>query len=142
MLLLELKYSGETILVKQKLNLATTVENYKTLLKNADYSIGTVLLGISYTMVMIFAMSIPFIVENKFDLTPVYSGYCALISGVAIFLGGTLGKFTIDKPFYPKLAIANLIQLLVALAMLLSSAYINGLWTMMIFVFFIHLFQV
>jgi len=141
MLLLELRYSGETIVIKQKLQLKTTVENYKTLLKNADFSIGTVLLGVSYTMVMIFGMSIPFIVEEQFHLSPVYSGYCALISGVAIFLGGSLGKFTIDKPFYPKLAIANLIQLLVALLMLISSNWISGLWPMMVFVFIIHLFQ-
>lgn len=141
MLILELKFSGETIASKQKLNISRTIENYKTLLRNADFSIGTVLLGISYTMVMVFAMSIPFIVENKFGLTPVYSGYCALISGVAIFLGGTLGKFTIDRPFYPKLAVANMIQLLVALMMLISSTYFSGLWTMMLFVFVIHLFQ-
>lgn len=141
MLILEMKFSGETIKVKQKLNFRSTLTNYQTLMKNADFSIGTILLGVSYTMVMIFGMSIPFIVEQKFHLSPVYSGYCALVSGIAIFCGGTLGKITIDKPFYPKLAIANLIQLVVALLMMLSTNWISGLVPMMIFVFIIHLFQ-
>lgn len=141
MLLLEWIYSGETIVVKQPLRWKAMLQNYKLLLQHRDLSIGTILLGMSYSMVMIFGMSIPFIVEQKFHLTSVYSGYCALVSGLAIFFGGMLGKFTIDKPFYPKLALANGIQVSLALMMMVSAQWISGLLPMMVFVFLIHLFQ-
>ncbi|MFZ4261969.1 MFS transporter [Sphingobacterium sp. HJSM2_6] len=139
--LLEYVFSGETIQKKQEFSLKSILHVYKMLLSHVDFSVGIVLLGFSYTMVMVFGMTIPFIVEHQYHLTPVTSGYCALISGVAIFMGGLLGKLLMNKPFYQKLFFANLLQLIFALLMLLTAPLNLGLPGLLPFVFGIHLFQ-
>ncbi len=139
--ILELLYSGETIQKKQEFSVKSIFNVYKMLLSHVDFSVGIVLLGFSYTMVMVFGMTIPFIVEHEYHLTPVTSGYCALISGVAIFLGGLSGKLLINKPFYQKLFVANTIQLVFAVLMMVTAHLQLGLAGILPFVFVIHLCQ-
>ncbi|QES88436.1 MFS transporter [Rhizosphaericola mali] len=141
MLLLELKYSGETIIEKQSLKLKNVFQVYSKLLSAKDFSIGILVLGFSYGMVMVFGMSIPFIVEHHFHLSPVESGYCALSSGVAIFFGGFLSKKMIDRPFYKKLWLAAISEMIVALFMLFTSGWSLPLFALIGLVMLIHFWQ-
>ncbi len=141
LLVLELIYSGETVVTKQKLAIGNVVHIYKTMLKTKEYSIGVIILGISYAMVMVFAMSMPFIVENQLHLSPVVTGYCALASGVAIFFGGLLSKKWVDKSLYKKLWFANGIQLMIALGMIFSGGSTIQLMLMMGLAVIIHFWQ-
>lgn len=141
MLLLEIRYSGETIKIRQPFDFKSIIKVYKMLLSHVDFTVGIILLGFSYTMVMVFGMSIPFIVEHSYHLSPIVSGYSALLSGVAIFLGGISGKLLINRPFYQKLFVANMIQMITALLMFLSANLSIGLPGLLLFVFIIHLCQ-
>lgn len=141
MLLLELRYSGETIIHKQPFRFSDNFAVYKNLLQSTDFSLGIIVLGLSYSMVMIFGMSIPFIVEDVYRLSPLYSGYCALISGVAIFCGGLYSKTLLHKPVYKKLQLANTCQLFIVTVMLTTAVYFTQLLQMMVFVFLIHFWQ-
>lgn len=141
MLLLELKFSGETIVSRQPFQFKHIFNIYKYLLNAADFSLGIIVLGLSYGMVMVFAMSIPFIVEHEYHLSAMYSGYCALLSGLAIFSGGFLGKKWVDKPIYRKLQLANIWQLVVVAFMLFTATIIHSLFPMMLFIFLIHFWE-
>ena len=141
MFLLELYYSGETIAQKRTLDLVHSFNVYKLLLRAADFSWGIVVLGFSYCMVMVFGMSIPFIIEHEYNLSPLFSGYCALISGVAIFLGGLLSKNMMHKPVFQKLQLATFAQLALVILMFATAGYFHSLPALMVFVFLIHLWQ-
>ncbi|MBC9933029.1 MFS transporter [Chitinophaga qingshengii] len=141
MLLFELIYGGETIKERMTFHPRTIWNTYKTLFSTMDFSLGMVILGLSYGMVMVFGMTIPFIVEQGFHASPVVTGYCALGSGAAIFTGGLLAKRYIKKPFLHKLVIANGAQLGIALLMYVAGGIYMSIASIMVFVVFIHSFQ-
>ncbi len=141
MLLLELKFSGETLVKRQKFSLKNIFHVYGELLSASDFSIGIFILGFSYSMVMVFGMSIPFIVERQFNLSAVTTGYCALASGVSIFLGGLFSKMMMDKPFFRKLLLANYFQLVLSMVMLGTALYFHNLYVILCFVMLIHFWE-
>ncbi|MHA4894589.1 MFS transporter [Pedobacter sp. PWIIR3] len=137
-LILELIFSGETIKQKMAFNLKTIGSVYAGMIKTASFTLGIVMLGLSYAMVMIYNMTGPFIIEHQLGLSPVVAGYSSLILGVAVMLGGLTGKLTIDRPFNKKLMINLWLQLGFGIIMLISSAYVSTLYSMICFAFMIH----
>lgn len=117
MLVLELIYSGETIAAYKPFHLKTILNTYREFLSAKDFSIGVLVLGLSYSMVIIFGMSAPFIIEHVFHYSPVITGYASLCSGVSLLTGGMLSRMLIDKPFHKKLKLGNLVQFGIALLM-------------------------
>ncbi len=99
MLLIEWFFSGEAFTDLKPFKRKHIAETYRTVLRAPDFSMGLVVLGLTYGMVMSFAMSAPFIVENHFGFSPVVTGYCALISGFGIMSGGILGRSLSTLPF-------------------------------------------
>lgn len=138
MLLLELVFGGETIKKPKAFQLETIVAIYKKLFKARDFTLGIVVLGLSYAMAIIFGMSAPFIIEQQFHLSAVTTGYCALFSGIALFFGGLLSKYLINQPFYAKIRSANLIQCLIAAFMFLAAGFYHSIFSIMVFVALLH----
>jgi len=139
MFVLELIYSGESINVKHHFHPKSIFNVYKTLLSSADFTFGIVVLGISFGTLMIFSMSAPFIVEHQFHLSPVATGYCALLSGLSIFIGGIVGKMIKAGSLSTRLILSNTIQLvLIGLMYFLTSIY-TSLPFLMTFVVLIHM---
>lgn len=136
--ILELCFSGETLKEKAAFKLKSISQTYGKLLQTRDFSIGVVILGISYCMVMCFNMSIPFIVEHKFHLTPVATGYCALCSGSAILLGGLIGRKLSINFIFNKIWYFTLLQTVGIVLMLFLAQYLNNIFLLMAFVIFIH----
>lgn len=135
----ELAFSGESIKEKKVFNASYFTNAYKTIFKEADYVAGLLTLGITYAMIMVFAMSAPFIVENHFNLSAVATGYCALLSGVAMMIGGFIGKANVKKPIDSKIIIGCGLTFLIAVIMFISGNYADNLIALMIFVFSIHI---
>jgi MFS family permease len=142
MLLLELRYSGETIKEPQPFHFRAIRSIYGQLWRARDYVIGVLILGLSYGMVLVFGMSMPFIIEHGFHLSPVATGYAALCSGVSILLGGMLAKRLIDKPFFQKLSVAVTLQLAIGVVMYFAAMlYFNSVFSIMLFVVLLHLLE-
>ncbi|MES2456889.1 MAG: MFS transporter [Bacteroidota bacterium] len=137
-LVLELLFSGETIRQKMPFNLKTIGTIYANMLKTASFTLGIVMLGLSYCMVMIYNMTGPFIIEHQLGLSPIVAGYSSLILGAAVMVGGLISKATIDKPFTKKISLVLLVQIAFGLAMLISSGFISSLYTIIFFAFVIH----
>lgn len=139
MFLLELIYSGESINVKHPFHPTAIFKVYKTLISSVDFTFGIVVLGVCFGILMIFSMSAPFIVEHQFHLSSVATGYCALLSGASIFIGGILGKTLKFGSLSKRLILGNIIQLgLIGLMYLLTPVY-TSLPFLMLFVVLINI---
>ncbi|MEN7548823.1 MFS transporter [Rapidithrix thailandica] len=138
-LIIECFFSGETLSSPKKFKRKSILSSYAHVLKSTDFSIGLMILGLCYSMVMVFGMTAPFLVENRFHFTPVVTGYCALISGFGLMTGGILGKSISHYAFFPKLIYGIIAAICVAVFMFVSSNYVSNIYTLMGFVFVMHM---
>jgi len=135
---METRFGGEVMERFPAFRLKGQLAIYRRILRTADFTYGLLTLGISYTMVMIFGMSAPFIIEHELGFSPVVTGYCALISGLGLLCGGSIGRALTDAPLMTKLRYANVAEWAVALVMLASSGWIANIYSLMGFVFALH----
>lgn len=84
-------------------------------------------------------MTGPFIIEHHLNLSPIVAGYSSLILGFAWMVGGFIGKATINKPFFRRLAMNIAVQLGFVILMIISVHFISNLYTMVAFAFIIHI---
>lgn len=141
LLVSELRYGGETLRNRTPFHLKPVTKIYLKLMNTRDFSIGVVILGLSFCLVMSFNMVIPFIVQKIFHLSPVITGYCALLSGLALLLGGIIGKSIGIRQLLKKTIIFSLIQCAIIIVMLNLLHLLNSLFLLMIFVVVIHLIE-
>lgn len=136
--ILEYIYSGETLAHFSEFSLKKIIAIYVNMIGTLSFSLGIVMLGLAYTMVMIYNMTGPFIIEHHLHLSPLVAGYSSLVLGFAWMVGGFIGKATINRPFFKKMAANLLLQIAFVLAMTISIQFISGLYTMIVFAFLIH----
>lgn len=137
--LLEMIYSGETLVHQTKFQFKKIVGIYGTMFKTPSFIFGLLMLGVSYCMVMVYNMTGPFIIEHHLLLSPVIAGYSSLVLGVAWMIGGFIGKATINHPFFKRLVVDVGLQLMFVLLMIFSIQFISNLYTMIFFAFIIHI---
>ncbi|WP_285059754.1 MFS transporter [Pedobacter ginsengisoli] len=138
MAILEYIYSGETLKKFSVFSLKKIISVYIEMIRTTSFSLGIIMLGLAYSMVMIYNMTGPFIIEHHFNLTPVVAGYSSLILGFAWMVGGFIGKATIDRPFFKKMAANLVLQMLFVALMILSISFISNLYSLIFFAFIIH----
>jgi len=136
--ILEYIYSGETLKHFSEFSLKKITCVYVNMIKTASFSLGIVMLGLAYTMVMIYNMTGPFIIEHHLHLSPVIAGYSSLVLGFAWMVGGFIGKATINSPFLKKMVTNLILQIVFVITMIMSIQFISNLYSMVIFAFLIH----
>jgi len=136
--ILEFFFSGETLEHFSDFNLKKIVDTYAGMFGTYSFVFGIMMIGLAYSMVMVYNMTGPFIIEHQLRLTPVTAGYGALISGLAWMTGGFIGKATIHRPFFKKLLFNIGLQVLFVVAMLASISLISNLYSLLFFAFIIH----
>jgi len=139
LLILDLLISGESIAEKKKFNLAHTLDLYKMMLSEKKFMTGTLLLGLSYSIVMIFNIAGPFLIENVFNHNSVVIGYCTLILGFSWMLGGVIGKRRMHLDLKPKALHPSLVQVALIAILLCLSLFIESLPMLIGFLFLIHI---
>jgi len=135
---LEFFFSGETLAKPMPFQLKRVVNVYAGMLGTGPFVLGIIMMGLAYAMVMVYNMTGPFIIEHRLQFSAVTAGYCSLIQGFAWMVGGFIGKATIDRPFFRKLAINKSLQLLIAIVMLVSCGLVDNLYSLVFFAFLIH----
>ncbi len=136
--ILEGIFGGETLKTPSRFNLKNIFNTYLDMFKTTSFVLGMGMIGLAYSMVMVYNMTGPFIIEHQLHLTPVTAGYGALISGFAWMTGGFIAKGTIRYPFFKKLIICLALQILFVGAMLLSTPIVSSLHSLLFFAFIIH----
>jgi len=138
-MVLELIYSGESLKHFHPFQLKPIVNVYSSMIRSTDFTIGLVIIALSYSMLVVFGMTSPFIIEHVFHYSPVVSGYCALFSGVALMAGGIISKTLIRQPLVKKITVAVSLQILFSVLMIVAARVRSNLFTLMPFVVVIHL---
>lgn len=135
---LELFFSRETLVNPSEFNIRKIAGTYYQMIATPSFSLGLLMLGFAYAMVMVYNLTGPFIVQYHLGFSPIIAGYCSLILGFAWMVGGFIGKGTLRKPFFKKITINLLIQGLFVLAMIAGSAFPESIYTLVFFAFLIH----
>jgi DHA1 family bicyclomycin/chloramphenicol resistance-like MFS transporter len=139
LMILELIYGRESLVQRQVFKAGPIMEAYANVLRTTDYTLALVIVGFNYAMLVIYNMSSPFIIEHRFQLSSIVTGYCSLLSGLSFMVGGIISKMLIDRPFVKKLLIVIIIQSVFALLMALVSGLYNSIFLMIGFTLAIHL---
>lgn len=135
---LELIYSGETLTKPVEFNIKRIAGAYANMIKTTSFSLGILILSFAYSMVIMYNMTGPYIIEHHFKLTPVVAGYCSLILGLAWMVGGFISKAVMSKPFYSKLSVNIALQVVLVGIMIVSLNFVSNLYSMVFFAFLIH----
>ena len=139
LLVLTLRYGGETGKTFPPFELKPIARIYASMLTTKDFILALMILGLGFSMVLLFGMASPFIIEHVWHLSSVVTGYCALLSGVALLGGNILAKSTITKPLERKIPVALGLQVSLVIAMTIISKYASSVYIMMPFVLLQHM---
>jgi multidrug resistance protein len=135
---LEYIYSGETIQHHAEFKLSKIIRIYVEMIRTASFTLGIVMLGLAYCMIMVYNMTGPFIIEHELHLTPVVAGYSSLLLGFAWMVGGFLGKATINRPFFRKMFVNIFFQAIFVAVMLFSIRFVSNVYSLLFFAFIVH----
>jgi len=135
---LEYFFNGESLPEPAPFSIKRSAGVYGNMLGTPSFSLGLLVIGLSYSMVMVYNMTGPFIIEHHLHFTPVMAGYCSLILGFAWMAGGFIGKAAIRKPFLKKLSVNLLLQICLVGLMLLSIGLAENIYTLVAFAFLVH----
>jgi MFS family permease len=137
-LFFEWRYTGESLQKFQSFNRKQILNVYSGMLKTADFSVGLLIIGLSYSLLVIYGVSSPFIIEKVYGYSPVVTGYSSLGSGIALMLGGITSKVLINKNLFLKINTAVILQLIFAGLMTIISFGGKGFYVLLIFTLLIH----
>jgi DHA1 family bicyclomycin/chloramphenicol resistance-like MFS transporter len=135
---IEVLIGGESQKTTQPFSIRTVLTSYRNMLKTTDFTIGMIILGLAYAMVLLYGMSSPFLIEKRLHLSPHVTGYCALFSGVSVMIGGSLSRMLISKPFVKKLVYASALQLITVGLLITLTFFYQQLPSLLLYVFLLH----
>lgn len=139
MLVAELAVSGETIAQRKPFELKRIKDNYAMMLGNRLFVLGIFTLGLAYSVVMVFNVAGPFVIENSFHYNSVIIGYCTLVLGFSWMIGGIVAKRLAAVDFNRKVTGASTLQFCLIVVLLLVGFQCHQLWCFMVFAFLIHI---
>ena len=135
---IEIVTGGESMKIAQPFRFRHIINSYGDMLKTPDFTSGMFILGLTYTMLLVYGMASPFLIESRLHYSASITGYCSLFSGVSVFIGGCISRMFIQRPFFGKLIIANSLQLVSACVLIPITLYYQNIFTLLLFVFLLH----
>jgi predicted MFS family arabinose efflux permease len=135
---IEVFTGGESMKAAQPFSPRQILKTYGHMIKTPDFTAGMVILGLSYAMLLVYGMCSPFLIEERLGFSAAVTGYCSLFSGVAVFVGGSISRMLIKKPFLKKLLMASTFQLITVAILIPVALYFQHIVTLMVFVFLLH----
>lgn len=138
-LIFELVFSEESITEKTKLNFKNVIVTYRMMLKNQLFIVGIMIQAVAYSIVMIFNIIGPFLIENTYHFNSVVIGYSTLILGFSWMIGGFVGKKRMHLDFNESIVLPIIIQLILISLLIITGFFIQNLFVLLFFAFFIHI---
>ncbi len=135
---LEIVFSRETLVNPAEFDLRKILRRYYSMLTTPTFTIGLLMLGFSYSMVMVYNLTGPFIIQHHLNSSAIVAGYCSLILGFAWMLGGFIGKATIQKPLLKKIGLNLTLQALLIAGMIVCMKLGETLYSLVFFAFLVH----
>jgi DHA1 family bicyclomycin/chloramphenicol resistance-like MFS transporter len=138
-LFFELRYTGESLKATKQFRWADIKKVYKMMLGTPDFTLGLVIIGLTYSLLVIYGMVSPFIIEKKYGFNAVVTGYSSLSSGIALMSGGIISKILLNKPLLSKLVPAVAISLVIVILMIIFTIGNENIWVLLGFTLPLHL---
>lgn len=138
-LLFELRFTGESLQNFQVFKRKEIIAVYRKMLGTPNFYLGLIIIGLSYSLLVVYGMVSPFIIEKVYGFSPVVTGYSSLASGIALMSGGIISKLMIKKELFKKINSAIILQLILVLAMLAVTSTYDGLAFLLGFTLALHL---
>ncbi|WP_295128426.1 MFS transporter [uncultured Chitinophaga sp.] len=135
----ELLFSGESLKVYHPFHLQTITRSYVSMIKAWDFLASLLILALAYSMLLVYNMASPFIIEQVMHYPASVTGNSALVSGVSMMAGGLLSKYFISKPFARKLITVLSLQLFFAVSLITLTIYLHNIYTLLAYVITIHM---
>ena len=138
-LFFELRFTGESLQSFQVFKRKEIAAVYRKMLGTPDFYLGLIIIGLSYSLLVIYGMVSPFIIEKVYRFSPVVTGYSSLASGIALMSGGIISKLMIKKGLFAKINAAIILQLIIVFAMFAVTSKYDGLVFLLGFTLSLHL---
>lgn len=132
-------YGGETLQKAKKFNLKEVRLLYINMLRNPMFILGIITLGLAFSVVMVFSISGPFLIENIFHKDAVTIGYATLILGFSWMIGGIISKKMVRYKLQKRIAWPAALQFGLLLLLFFVSFYIENLFILVAFAFLVHI---
>lgn len=87
----------ETHLNRQPLNIKTILTNSRMVISHPVFMGMTLFMGLSYSLIVVFHTSAPFLIQNTLHFSPVFFGHLALILGVVFLVATFVCRFMLDR---------------------------------------------
>ncbi len=111
----------ETSIHRHPFHVKKILKRYKEILMNKDYSLGLVINGLLYSIIIIFTIVGPFYIQTVLHYSAVQFGYIALLTGIAWFVGSVINRFVIHIPLQQKVRLCFLAMFAISVALLLTE---------------------
>ena len=85
---------------RHHLSMKNIRKSYFAVLTNKKYMAAVICLVLTWTMLVVFSVMAPFLIQNKLHFSPAQYGLLALLVGVGFFVGNTINNFLL-KIFLP-----------------------------------------
>lgn len=97
-------------------NIRDIFTRYVTILSNKTFFIGILMNGLIYSIIILFAIVAPFLIQSILHYSAIQFGHVVLITGFAWFLGGVIGRFSMHMCYNlkSKFAIASMLVITTA----------------------------
>lgn len=107
----------ETHFNRHPLRMATMKKNFREVISNPVFMALVVLMGLTYSLIIVFNTAGPFIIQSKLHYSPVFFGHLALLLGVVFLMATLLCRFILK--FFPlKQLLSIMIHLIFASALI------------------------
>lgn len=138
-LILEIIYSGETLQQFQLFKFKSIIRTYVDMSKTEDFTLGLLIVGICFGVVVTYSLSGPFIIEKVLGYSAVVTGYGSLLSGLSIMTGGIIAKKLIKRSLTKKIIAAFIIQVFFIVMMIFTASFLSNIYTLIGFTICIHI---
>ncbi len=89
----------ETLQEKKSFSPKRIMNDYRTIMTHLDYLGGIVCLGVLWSVVILFSIVAPFLIQNILHYSAIEFGHMALLMGLAWFLGNITSRILINVHF-------------------------------------------
>ncbi len=117
-------FLSETSVHRHAFHIKKILARYKEILTNKDYLVGLAINGLLYSIIILFTIVGPFLIQNILHYSAVEFGHVALLIGLAWFLATMINRFLLHVSFKQKAIYSFWIMLMIAISSL-AFALIN-----------------
>mgnify|MGYP000603183344 FL=1 len=111
---------------KSQLTFNSVLHTYRIILFNYSFLISTAMMGILYSVAILFNVVAPFLIENVMGYSVVFFGYIALLIGIVWFIGNIINRFTAKVDRRLKSKVCFIVIMSSMSFMLLASFFIKN----------------